>query len=135
MAAALANGFFARLQGLHQSLQSQGNALVLQRLKDSYTQLQGSDTGAADSGSLNGATGEAGNTRSRHLQEQLMQYEQLIAEYSLVLATNPQALLVVEPARPAVKADKPRVVQTLLFAAFASLLFGLLVAIGLQSRK
>jgi uncharacterized protein involved in exopolysaccharide biosynthesis len=135
MAAALANGLFAKLQALHQALQSQGNALVLQRLQDSYTHLQRSYTGGADSGSLNGGNAEISAIKRRNMQEQLAQYEKLIAEYNLMLHTNPQALLVVESARPSVKADKPRVAQTLLFTAFASLLFGLLVAIALQSRK
>lgn len=133
MAAALANGFFQKLQQLHQSLQSQGNALVLQRLQEQYRQLQQGYTGDLDS--LNGGSGDLVQIRRRSLQDQIAQYEKLMAEYSLMLHTNPQALLVVEPARPAIKADKPRIAQTLLLAAFASLVFGLLLSVALQSRK
>jgi hypothetical protein len=135
MAAALANRFFTRLQELHQSLQNQGNALVLQRLQDSYTQLQQAYAAAPDSGRLDGGTAALTSIKRRNLQEQLAQLEKLMAEYSLMLNTNPQALLVVEGARPSFKADKPRIAQTLLLTAFASLVVGLLMAIASQSRK
>lgn len=135
LAATLANSLFDKLQQLHQSLQSQGNALVLQRLQEQYKQLQGSYTGAPDSARLQAGAAELTALRRKSLQEQLSQYEKLIAEYSLQLHTNPQVLLVVERGRAAVKADKPRIPQVLLLTAFASLLFGLLLAAGLQSRK
>lgn len=135
MAATLANALFDKLQQLHQSLQSQGNTLVLQQLQEQYKLLQGTYTGAPDSGRLQAGTAELTALRRKNLQQQLSQYEKLIAEYSLMLHTNPQVLLVVERARAAVKADKPRMPQVLLLTAFASLLFGLLLAAGLQSRK
>lgn len=133
MAAELANGLFAKLQQLHQSLQSQGNALVLQRLQEQNRQLQHSYATGPDS--LNGDHDDLVQIRRKNLQEQIAQYEKLMAEYSLMLHTNPQALLMVEAARPALKADKPRIVQVLLLTAFASAVFGLLLAIALQSRK
>lgn len=135
MAATLANSLFNKLQQLHQSLQSQGNALVLQRLQEQYSQLQKTYSGAPDSVRLQTGGAELTSLRRKNLLEQISQYEKLIAEYSLMLQTNPQALLVVEMARPSVKADKPRIAQVLLLTAFASLVFGLLLAAGLQSRK
>lgn len=134
-AAVLSNAIFDKLQQLHQSLQSQGNALVLQRLQEQYRQLQNAYTGAPDSARLAGGPAELVAIKRKTLQEQITQYEKLIAEYSLMLHTNPQALLVVERARPALKADKPRIPQVLALTAFASLLFGVLLAAGLQSRK
>lgn len=135
MAATLANSLFNKLQQLHQSLQSQGNALVLQRLQEQYQQLQNVYTGAPDSARIQAGGAGLTELKRKSLQEQIAQYERLMAEYSLVLHTNPQALLVVEMARPAIKADRPRIPQVLLLTAFASLLFGLLLAAGLQSRK
>lgn len=135
MAAALANGFFARLQALHQSLQNQGNALVLQRLQDNYARLQQAYAAVPDSSRLDGEQAALTTIKKQNIREQLAQVEKLMAEYSLALQTNPQALLVVEGARPSVKPDKPRVAQTLLLTAFASLVVGLLLAIALQSRK
>jgi uncharacterized protein involved in exopolysaccharide biosynthesis len=135
MAADLSNGLFARLQKLHQSLQSQGNALVLERLQEQYKQLQDSYTAAPDTARLNGSPADLTALKRKNLQEQIAQYEKLIAEYSLMLHTNPQALLMVEAARPAFKADRPRVVQVLLLTMFVSMLFGLLLAVALQSRK
>ncbi|HEY1115717.1 MAG TPA: hypothetical protein VGE66_19270 [Chitinophagaceae bacterium] len=135
MAATLANSLFNKLQQLHQSLQSQGNALVLQRLQEQYRLLQKAYSGAPDSARQQPGGAELASLRRKNLLEQISQYEKLIAEYSLVLHTNPQALLVVEMARPAVRADKPRILQVLLLTAFASLVFGLLLTAGLQSRK
>lgn len=134
-AAVLANALFDKLQQLHQSLQSQGNALVLQRLQEQYTQLQKGYTGAPDSARLNGGAAALAAIRQKNLQEQVAQYEKLISEYSLAVQTNPQALLVVERARPALKADRPRIPQVLALTAFASMVFGLLLAAALQSRK
>lgn len=135
MAATLANSLFDQLQQLHQSLQSKGNALVLQRLEEQYRQLQNVYAGAPDSTHLNGGANGLTAIRRKNLQEQLSQYEKLIAEYSLMQQASPQALLVVERARPSLKADRPRIPQVLAITAFASMLMGLLVAAGLQSRK
>lgn len=135
MAAALANGFFTRLQALHQALQNQSNALILHRLQDSYAQLQQAYSSAPDSGRLDGRRAGLTQIKRQNLEEQLAQVEKLMAEYSLMLSTNPRALLVVEGARPSAKPDKPRMAQTLLLTAFASLVVGLLLAIALQSRK
>lgn len=135
MAATLANSVFGKLQQLHQSLQSQGNALVLQRLQDQYKQLQNAYTGAPDSVRLGGGAAGITAIKQKNLQEQIARYEKLISEYSLTVQTSPQALLVVERARPALKADRPRIPQVLALTAFASMLFGLLLAAGLQSRK
>ena len=132
LAADLANSFLQQLQALHQSLQNQGNALVLRQLKAAYAALQPGNAGAGDTARGAEASTTAGN---RAVRGQLAEYERLIGEYQLMVDTNPQVLLVVEPARPAPYYDRPKTAQTLVVVAFAALSFGVLLALFLQSRS
>ena len=135
MAADLANSFFDKLQQLHQHIQNQSNALILQRLQESYRRLQGGASANVDTSRPEGSTATLVTARSRNGQEQLAQYEQLIGEYQLMLDTNPQALLVVERARPSLKIDSPKILPITLLVAFLSIGFGILLALYLQSKK
>lgn len=119
MAAVLANGYFTRLQALHQYLQNQSNAIALQKLVDAQKGLNGTDSlGAA---ATTGASSE--------------QFNQLINEYRLQLAANPPALLKVEGARPPLFPDRPKPVPALLLALFLAFIFSLLLAVFLESRS
>ncbi|MFN2438297.1 MAG: hypothetical protein ABR503_03790 [Chitinophagaceae bacterium] len=135
LAASLANGLLQKLQLLHQLLQNQSNALTLKKLQETYTSMQNSYLTNADSSVRNSRGKVVLSIKNRSLQEQLDQYEKLIAEYQLVLNTNSPALLVVEHARPSFKPDKPNILQTLLLTAFVSVVFGLLLAFFLQGRN
>ena len=73
--------------------------------------------------------------RTNALKEQLVQYEKLINQYELALNTQMPVLLVVEKARPAIWPDKPKMIQTVLLAFFAGLVFSILLAMFLESRK
>ena len=115
-AAQLANALMERLQLLHQQLQNRSNLLVLQKLKETQTVLLNSDTISKSSDQKNIA------------------YQSLIAQYELMVNTNPPALLVVESARPALTADKPYIWPTLLLTLFAALIFSFLVAVSIESR-
>ncbi len=135
LAAALANGLLQKLQQLHQSLLSQNNALTLQKLQETYVAMQNNYMAPDDSGNIDSRRATMLSIKNRNLQEQLNQYEKLIAEYQLALNTNPPALLVVEHARVSVKPDKPKIWQTLLLTAFVSVVFSLLLAFLLQGRR
>jgi len=136
LAAALANGLLQKLQHLHQSLQNQSNALTLQKLQETYAAMQNNYMAGADSiGNINLEKEMVLSIKNKSLEEQLNQYEKLIAEYQLVLNTNPPAVMVVENARASVKPDKPKIWQTLLLTAFVSVVFGLLLAFFLQGRR
>lgn len=136
LAAALANGLLQKLQLLHQSLQNQSNALTLQKLQETYAAMQNNYIASADSsGSMNSRKATVLSVKNKSLQEQLNQYEKLIAEYQLVLNTNSPAVLVVEHARVSLKPGKPKIWQTLLLTAFVSVVFGLLLAFFLQGRS
>ncbi len=135
LAAALANGLLQKLQQLHQSLQNQNNALTLQKLQETYAAMQNTYLTQGDtSGSKDRSKATMLAIKNKNQQDQLNQYEKLIAEYQLVLNTNPPALLIVELARVASKPDKPKIWQTILLTAFVSVVFGLLLAFFLQGR-
>jgi hypothetical protein len=118
-AAALAHGLFERLQSLHQYLQNQSNEIVLAKLKERITKIR------TDSSSRNG------NAASN----EIPQLEKLISEYNLVTATKPQVLLLVEDARPDVKPDRPQFWLIFIISIVAALMFGILLAVFLESRK
>lgn len=122
MAAQLANSIMEKLQLLHQQLQSRSNALVLQKLQEAYANLNSLDS----TGIKNTAI---------PLQQQAAEYSKLIAQYTLMVNTNPPALLVVEAARPALTHDKPYLLPTLLLTFFAAFVFALLLAAFMEGRK
>ena len=65
----------------------------------------------------------------------MQQDQKLIAQYQLAINTNPEVLLTVERARPAIWPDKPKVMQTTGLTFIISFLFSILLAIYLNSRK
>jgi len=119
IAAQLANDLIQQLQLLHQQLQSSSNNLVLQKLKAAYNNLQATDSLP---------------TRNVAMGQQAAEYEKLIAQYTLMVNTNPPALLVVESARPGLTPDKPYVWPTLLLTFFTAMLFSILMALLLENR-
>jgi len=121
MAAALANSIMQQLQLLHQHLQSESNTRVLQKLQETHAHLKEEDTLSAVPAAVR--------------QSQAAEYQRLIAQYNLMVSTNPPALLVVEKARPALTPDKPYVWPTLLLTFFTALLFSFLAALFLESRQ
>ncbi len=130
MSATLANSLFEELQLLHQQLENRSNTLTVQNLENKYAALQKSY-----SNDTTKAPVEIGAMRKKSIVEQMAQYEKILSEYQLMVDTNPQVLLLVEAARPAVKADKPKWLQGLFLVFFASLLFGLALALLLETSK
>lgn len=131
MAANLANSMYEELQLLHQRLENRSNSITVENLKSKYQALQNNYTGD----SINSLPAAVRDIRKQSLQQQMMQYEKLLSEYQVMLDLNPQVLLLVESARPDLKADKPNWLQALFLIFFASLLFGLAVAILLETTK
>jgi len=78
---------------------------------------------------------EISNVKKTTLLEQLQQYEKAIDEYGLAVQTNPQVLLVVEPARPSVWYDKPKTALTVLLTLAAAFLCTFLMSLLLETRK
>jgi uncharacterized protein involved in exopolysaccharide biosynthesis len=151
IAAAIATGLYQNLQAIHQSLQNQNNTLVLQRLKeaiDSLSKELSSGTASILSNQTNNNIVDSSQSsrdkisdvqnisiKGQIIKEQLYQQQKLISEYSLAIATNPPALLVVENARPSAKPDRPKRLQLLSMIFFAALVFGFLLSLFLINRK
>lgn len=123
VAAQAANALLKNLQQLHQELQNKSNQVVLQKLKEVYTTVQQKDT------SLKNSMAAAAQ------RSQAQVYETLLSEYSLMVATNPPVLLVVEGARPALHADTSQKWASVIATAFAALLFSLLLALYTEGKK
>lgn len=132
-AAVLANSLLQHLRQLHQKLQNESNHLTLLKLRENYTQLQKAYLQQKDS--ITTGDNELYQIKAKSGLEELYQYQKLISEYQLMLNTNPQVLLTVENARPPLKADRPKIAQTLAFVLFASLLFGIGLAYFLERGK
>ncbi|RYF83631.1 MAG: hypothetical protein EON98_10135 [Chitinophagaceae bacterium] len=158
IAAKLANAIFKKLNDIQQHIRNANNAQVLQKLQHSleeklaqlntYEQLLSS---YQRSSSSVGKESEAFNSmpdsvdtklsfnqfssRMTMLQNQVKDYEEIIGKYELAVNTTQDVLIPVEQARPSLSADKPKILQTVLFAFAASLLFSVLLAALAESRK
>ena len=124
LAAQLANGIMDQLQKVHQGLLNQSNQSTLEGLKTRQQRLR-----------LRMTDSTSGSPSSAALQKQIDQYEELIGEYELMVETKQPALLIVESARPAIKADKPRFLTVLLAITVLSFVFAFLLALISEKRK
>lgn len=132
LCAQLANFLMKKIQELHQHLQNQTNQSVLEKIKDAYALKQKESVQLTDSVK---SVSIQSQTRMSTLKELLQSYEKMIDEYQLAISTNTPVLLIVEPARPAVWADRPKIVQTVLLSFFGAFVFSFLLALFVESRK
>ena len=136
MAATLANILLQKIRELHQHLQSETNAFILQKLEEEYRKKQQQFREIADSVTrVSGADTEILQVKKNAMLEQIQQYEKMIDQFQLALTTNPQVLLTVEHARPSFKPDKPKLLQTVIFIFFGAFLFSFLISLFIESRK
>jgi hypothetical protein len=135
MAADLANAMLRVINSIYRQIQTENMRTILQRLKEeSSRQLQNSGDNSSDS-VVKAGQDPAGALQEKTVANRMLQYQQLIAEYELALKTTPNALLVVEGARPSPWVDKPKTAQIVLFAFLGSLLFSVLLAFFVESRS
>ncbi|HTM91651.1 MAG TPA: Wzz/FepE/Etk N-terminal domain-containing protein [Flavisolibacter sp.] len=132
LCAQLANFLMKKLQEMHQHLQNQANLSVLEKVKEAYALRQKEFMQLTDSVKSMSVLRQ---TRMSTLREQLQSYEKMMDEYQLVTGTNTPVLLVVEPARPAIYADQPKIAQNVLLGFFGAFVFSFLLALFLESRK
>ena len=132
-AALLANSLLRNLESIHQQLQNKSNEIVLENIKKDYETIK--QQFQFDSLNASGDNDALLTIRKNTQLEQLRQYEKLMAEYNLVLRTNPNILLVVEHATPSIKTDRPKIFQTLLLVFFAAAAFSFLSILFLESRR
>jgi hypothetical protein len=132
LCAQLANFLMKKIQELHQHLQSQSNQSVLEKVKEAYALKQRESLQLSDSPKSVSTQSQA---RMSAIREQLQSYEKIIDEYRLAISTNTPVLLIVEPARPAVWADRPKIAQTALLGFFGAFVFSFLLALFVETRK
>ncbi|GAA4342383.1 hypothetical protein [Flaviaesturariibacter amylovorans] len=136
LASRMANALYAKYQDLHQRLQSETNERILGNLRQHQGRLQQEYVRNYDSMTVTGAAQrDLLRVRNESLIKELADYERLINEYALVSNTRPNVLLLVEPARPAFKTDRPRLLPTFITVCFVALIFALLLSLYLDSRK
>jgi hypothetical protein len=132
LCAQMANFLMKRLQELHQHLQNQTNISVLGKIKEAYASKLNELKQLADSvkpGSIHS------QTRLLTLTEEVQSLQKMIDEYQLAISANTPVLLVVEPARPALWADRPKIVQAILLSFFGAFVFSFLIALFIENRK
>lgn len=123
LAPQLANALLARIQSIHQDLQSAGNRSTLNSLHDGKARLQLQADSVRD------------EVRKNAILSRITEYERLIGEYQLMVDSKPAVLLVVEQAAVAQQPDRPQRLLILTGTAVLSFFFALLLAVILQKRK
>lgn len=131
LCAQLANFIMKRIQEIHQHLQNESNTLIIARLKEAYALKQKSYTQMLDSGTI---LNQITKARLSMLSDEIVSYGKMIDEYQLAISTNAPVLLIVENARPALWADRPKITETVLFAFFGAFIFSFLLALFIESR-
>ncbi len=138
LAPQLADAIMDQLQSIHSDLKNADNLSILKSLREGQKKMAAAIQSIDDS-LQSGKTGTAEQSllseRKKTAQEQLSRYEKLITEYQLMADTRVPALVVVEKARAAAWPDRPKRLQVLVATALLSLLFSLLLATLLESRK
>ena len=123
LAPQLANAVMKQLQTMHQHLQQAGNEASLQSLLSMEQRLIIERESAAT------------DEEKTSIIARLTEYNKLIGEYQLMLNNPSLALIVVEHARASEWPDRPKRTQWMLGTAVLALLFSLLLAAFLESRK
>lgn len=131
LCAQLANFLMKKIQELHQHLQNESNISILAKMKEAYTQKQKEYMQLSDSAT----SAQVDKVKLAALGDQLQGYEKMIDEYQLAINTNAPVLLIVENARPALWADRPKIIETVLFSFFGAFIFSFLLALFAESRK
>ena len=136
MASKMANSLLQKIQQLHQRLQNENSILILQRLKEDYANKQKNYRQLSDSATkFSGADAELWTAKKSAMLQQVQEYEKLIDQYNITINTNPQVLLTVETAKPSLWPSKPKVLPTVLIAAFAAFIIAFVIALFIESRN
>ena len=136
-AATLANTIMEKLQQIHQDVQITNNALMLSKIRDEYAEKKVEYQKLSDSlqHTTNSSVTDLLNIQKSSMLQQMLEYEKLLDQYTLMVNAKLQALIIIERATPPLKADKPKTVAVITGATVLSLFFGLLAALVLERRK
>jgi len=124
LAASLANAIMDKLQTMYQDAQGEANKAILEGMVSRRNKLQEHIDSSYESPE---------NTPA--YKNRIQQYDNLIAEYEIVVNNRPPALIIAEKAKPALWPDKPKTLQVVIATVVLSFLFALLAALYLESRK
>jgi len=136
-AADMANAIIEKLQQIHQDVQTANNVIMLSKIKDDYEEKKVDYQKLLDSLQHvnNTAISDLLNVQRSSLLQQMQEYEKLLSQYKLMVDAKPKALIIIERATPALKADKPKPIQTIIAATILSFFFALLAALVLERRR
>jgi len=128
LAAAIGNAMIAQTHLRAVSFANNMKQVILTKLKAEYQSQR-------DSLMMLTGTDELIAARKKSLIDQLLEKEKLIEQFITSINDVP-SLFVIQSALPALKKDKPNIVQGTLIAAFASFLFSVLLFLitGIRSR-
>ncbi|HEY2720602.1 MAG TPA: hypothetical protein VGI82_02690 [Chitinophagaceae bacterium] len=138
LAANLANAIMEKLQQIHQDVQTLNNALLFSEINKEYAEKNAEYQNLHDSLSrmdIASAAAQIFTSRQAALLQQMQEYQELAGQYKLMMDAKPQALIIIERAKPALKADEPRKLQVIVVAAILSLVFGFFAALVLEKKR
>jgi hypothetical protein len=136
-AADMANAIMEKLQQIHRDVQTANNTVMLSKINDAYAEKKVDYQKLSDSMQHvnNPAITELLSVQKSSLLEQIQEYEKLVNQYKLMVDAKPPALIIVERAIPALWADKPKPIPTIIVATVLSFFFALMAALVLERRR
>ena len=137
-AAVMANAIMEKLQQIYQDVQSANNEIMLSNINSELDNSKSEYQKLHDSIShtdVTGATAQLLSARQASVLQQVQEYEKIRNQYKLMVDARPQALIIIEKARPALKLDEPKPVRVIAITAVLSLFFGLLAAVILERKS
>jgi LPS O-antigen subunit length determinant protein (WzzB/FepE family) len=129
--ALFANAIMETLKFMHQEIENANNSEILEKIKNEYAIKKAEYLALSDSLKNDWFL----IMKKEALSKQLVEYEKLSGEYELMTRLKPQALIIVEKARPPLWHDRPRRLQIILAAAILSFIFSILMILMLERRK
>ena len=129
--ALFSNAIMETLRLMHQEIENANNSEILEKIKNEYAIKKAEYLALNDSLKNDWFL----IMKKETLAKQLVEYEKLSGEYELMTRLKPQALIIVEKARPPLWPDKPRRLQIIIAAAILSFIFSILTILMLERKK
>ena len=110
---------------------------MLSKIRDEYAEKKVEYQKLSDSlqHTTNSSVTDLLNIQKSSMLQQMLEYEKLLDQYTLMVNAKLQALIIIERATPPLKPDKPKTIAVITGATVLSLFFGLLAALVLERRK
>jgi len=136
LAAALANAIMEKLQQIHQDIQTAGNAAMLAKINNKYAEKILEYQRLVDSMHA-GSTGasELLTVKKNTLLQEIQEYQKLLDQYKLMVDANPESLVIIERAQPALKADRPNRPAIIVSVAVLAIIFGFFTALVFERKR